>query len=115
MPFFIKSIFLIQNNIQMYILVGGEERYIGQVESFSELNDISGMTAGEIFYGARAGKLFDKVLQIEVDRKARRVAEGQPVEFPALDKYVIDPKLSPLENAKNMEYFYAEMANRILH
>lgn len=99
----------------MYILVGGEERYIGQVESFGELNDVSNMTTSEIFYGARAGKLFDKVLQIEVDRKAKRIAQGKPVEFPSLDQYVPDPKLSPLENAKNMEYFYAEMANRLLN
>lgn len=100
----------------MYILIGGEERYIGQVESFAEYKggSIDDMTASQIFYGARANKLFDKILQIEVDKAAISLAEGNaitlsPIEHPNIDKFTGNS----VDKAKKLEEFYAQQASEL--
>ncbi len=100
----------------MYVLIGGEERLIGQVDSFAEYRggDVGNMTASEVFYGARANKLFDKILQIEVDKAAIMLSEGEsievaPIEHPDIDKY----SGSSVDKAKKLEEFYAEQASRL--
>ena len=101
----------------MYTIIGGEERYIGQVESFIEYKggSANGMTASEIFYGARANKLFDKILQIEVDKAAISLADGNAIELSPIDHPDVE-KFSgnSAEKAKKLEEFYADQASRLV-
>lgn len=105
----------------MYVIIGGEERSIEQVDTFAEYvsaDELAKMSAKEIFYGARANKLFDKIVQIEVDKIALDLANGNPVELMPvehpIDKYVGGDagNSTNIDRAKQLEYFYAEQATK---
>jgi hypothetical protein len=100
----------------MYVVIGGEERAIEQVDSFVEYypDKVINMSAKEIFKYSRAGKLFDKVLQNNIDELAIELAEGNSI--------VLSPIVHPgtksftggaIEKAKKLEYFYAEQASSL--
>jgi len=99
----------------MYIVVGGVEREISQVDTYIEYNGGDGQTADEIFYGARANKLLDKVLQLTMDKIAIDVANGEAVELPTVSRPTISSFEggSNVERARNAEVFYANEAARI--
>ena len=98
----------------MYMIIGGVERDISQVESFAEYHggDLGNMTAEEIFYGARAEKLFEKILQKVGDQNAIAISRGEPVHLPPIDRPAFDSFEggTNLEKAKNAELFYAKQA-----
>lgn len=101
----------------MRIIIGGVERKINQVDTYVEYmgGNVGNKTAEEIFTESRAGKLFDKVLQLRMDDTAIAVARGQsvvlqPISRPAISSF--DGKTN-VEKAKNAEMFYANEAAKI--
>jgi len=102
----------------MYVIIGGEERCIDQVDSFAEYRggDCGEMSACEIFYGARADRLFSKILQLKIDEAAKDLASGKAVELPVVEHRDINSFSggNNTEKARNAEYYYAEQANKIL-
>lgn len=104
-------------SITAFAMIGGVERKINQVNTYVEYNggNVLGQTADEIFYGARADKLLDKVIQLTMDKIAIDVANGLPVELPTINKPVISSFSGDnnVERARNAEIFYANEAARI--
>lgn len=98
--------------------IGGVERVINQVDTFVEYSggDVSGMTATEIFYGARADRLSKKVLQMETDNLALQLARGvQFLKLPKIlygniDEFEGDTNV---DKARNAEIHYAKKAAKI--
>jgi hypothetical protein len=93
----------------MHVIIGGEERVVEQVETFAEYTDTTGMSANDIFYGARANKLFDKVIQKEVDKLAISLSRGEPIELmPIVHPNPDEFTGGAIERAKQLEYYYAD-------
>lgn len=102
----------------MYLIIGGVERDVSQVETFAEYvggDKLASMTASEIFYGARANKLSSKVMQINMDKAALRVARGESVTIPAISLPPIESFTGDtnFEKAKNAELHYANEINKL--
>ncbi len=102
----------------MYLIIGGVERDVSQVETFAEYvggDKLASMTANEIFYGARAGKLSSKVMQLSMDKAALRLARGESVSIPAIHLPPIESFAGDtnIEKAKNAELHYANEIDKL--
>lgn len=102
----------------MYLIIGGVERDISQVETFAEYvggDALAKMTASEIFYGARANKLSSKVLQIAMDKAALQLARGESISIPSIHLPPVESFAGDtnFEKAKNAELHYAQESDRL--
>lgn len=100
----------------MYIFIGGVERNVNQVATFAEYSDVTGMSASDIFYGARAEKLSKKILQMSIDKEAISLSTGTDfINVPSITYKPIESFAggSNLEKATNAEEYYANQAAAI--
>lgn len=101
----------------MRVIIGGVERKINQVDTYVEYmgGKVNHKTAEEIFTESRAGKLFDKVLQLRMDDAALAISRGEPVVLQPISRPAISSfeGSTNVEKAKNAEIFYANEAAKI--
>jgi hypothetical protein len=103
----------------MYVIVGGVERDINQVETYAEYlggKALEDKTAEDIFYGARANKLADKIIQLQMDKAAVRISKGESISIPVIDLPSVSSFSggSNVEKAKNAELHYANEMSKFV-
>jgi hypothetical protein len=93
----------------MHHTIAGVDRIIDQVGTFSEYNDVSKMSANEIFYGARADRAYYKELQKSMHKKMSAFIGGAtfvhlPIVAPITAADVVGG--TELEKAHKLEEYY---------
>ena len=105
----------------MYIIIGGVERQVNQIETYAEYmggkDKLANKTADEIFHESRANKLHDKVLQLTFDKAALSLSQGKTISFPSIIRKPIESfeGETNYDKAVNAEIFYAEQACVLAH
>lgn len=96
-------------------IIGGVERIIDQVESYGSYEDISDMTADEIFTNARGDRLYKKELHKVMNKKINEFFGGKDfIELPLINfKNCHEFSGTNFEKAKKLEEYYAEESSKL--